>query len=44
MFLQTELTDNMVVTRLEHLGEYEIERLKKYHKSYVKIKEFLKNK
>jgi hypothetical protein len=30
----SDLKDNMDVTRLPELGEYEIKRLKKYHMTY----------
>ena len=32
-----DLEDNMDLTRLLHLEEKDIERLKKYHKSYIKL-------
>ena len=35
----SDLKDNMDVTRLPELGEYEIKRLKKYHKTFKKLSE-----
>lgn len=34
----SDLRDNMDVTRLPELGDYEIKRLKKYHRTYLKLK------
>jgi (p)ppGpp synthase/HD superfamily hydrolase len=33
----SDLKDNMDVTRLPELGDYEIKRLKKYHKTFKKL-------
>lgn len=33
----SDLKDNMDVTRLPELGDYEVKRLKKYHKTYLKL-------
>ena len=33
-----DLEDNMNITRLEHLTEQDIKRLKKYHKAYIYLK------
>lgn len=35
----SDLKDNMDVTRLPELGDYEIKRLKKYHKTHIKLSE-----
>lgn len=37
----SDLEDNMDLTRLPHLGDYEIKRLKKYHNTYIKLKSIL---
>ena len=38
----SDLRDNMDVTRLPELGDYEIKRLKKYHKTYLKLSNLIK--
>ena len=38
----SDLKDNMDVTRLQVLGDYEIKRLKKYHKTYIKLSDKIK--
>lgn len=38
----SDLKDNMDVTRLKELGDYEIKRLKKYHKTYIKLSDKIK--
>jgi len=38
----SDLKDNMDVTRLPELGDYEIKRLKKYHKTYLKLSNLIK--
>lgn len=38
----SDLKDNMDVTRLQALGDYEIKRLKKYHKTYIKLSDKIK--
>lgn len=38
----SDLKDNMDVTRLPILGDYEIKRLKKYHGTYLKLIELTK--
>ena len=38
----SDLKDNMDVTRLKALGDYEIKRLKKYHKTYIKLSDKIK--
>lgn len=38
----SDLKDNMDVTRLQVLGDYEIKRLKKYHTTYIKLSDKIK--
>ena len=38
----SDLKDNMDVTRLKELGDYEIKRLKKYHATYIKLSDKIK--
>ena len=37
----SDLKDNMDVTRLSNLGDYELKRLKKYHDTYIRLKSIL---